>query len=203
MTAWDVLLRCKIGTLPVDLGRVCRELGIGLYSYTQGYEILRRYGLARYARGADGFLFREEDGALAAIFYNPHQPGGAAGVHDRPRGGTLCPGALLRWGAYGPAGGGQPRRPGGAGSRPIRLPAAGPGVCAAGAGAVHALCHPAGLRPEHPGLRGVRCTDAAAPDAGRPVDGGAWAVVLFPIARRVEALPAIRALHPGYSSSSS
>lgn len=76
MTAWDVLLRCKIGTLPVDLGRVCRELGIGLYSYTQGYEILRRYGLARYARGADGFLFREEADPLAAIFYNPHQPEG-------------------------------------------------------------------------------------------------------------------------------
>lgn len=76
MTAWDVLLRCGIETLPVDLRQICSRLGIGLYSYTQGYRILQRYGLGRYTYGADGFLFREEDGPLAVIFYNPHQTRG-------------------------------------------------------------------------------------------------------------------------------
>ena len=76
MTAWEVLLHCGIDALPVDLGRVCGQLGIGLYSYTQGYELLRRYGLGAYTRGADGFLFREEDGPLAVIFYEPSQPRG-------------------------------------------------------------------------------------------------------------------------------
>ena len=76
MTAWEVLLRCGIETLPVDLRQICSRLGIGLYSYTQGYRILQRYGLGRYTYGADGFLFREEDGPLAAIFYEPHQTRG-------------------------------------------------------------------------------------------------------------------------------
>ena len=57
MTAWEVLWRCGISELPVDLGQVCRRLGLGLYSYTQGYELLRRYNLTQHVRGADGFLF--------------------------------------------------------------------------------------------------------------------------------------------------
>lgn len=76
MTAWEVLWRCGISELPVDLGQVCRRLGLGLYSYTQGYELLRRYNLAQHVRGADGFLFREENGPLAAIFYRPEQSQG-------------------------------------------------------------------------------------------------------------------------------
>ena len=76
MTAWEVLLRCGIGTLPVDLRQICSRLGIGLYSYTQGYRILQMLNLGKYPRGADGFLFREEDGTLAIIFYNPHQTPG-------------------------------------------------------------------------------------------------------------------------------
>lgn len=76
MTAWEVLLRCGIGTLPVDLRQICSKLGIGLYSYTQGYRILQRLNLGAYTRGADGFLFREEDGQMAIIFYNPHQSRG-------------------------------------------------------------------------------------------------------------------------------
>ena len=76
MTAWEVLLRCGITELPVDLAQVCRGLGLGLYSYTQGYRVIQRCGLARYLHGADGFLFREADGPLAVVFYNPHQSQG-------------------------------------------------------------------------------------------------------------------------------
>ena len=100
MTAWEVLWRCGISELPVDLGQVCRRLGLGLYSYTQGYELLRRYNLAQHVHGADGFLFREEDGQHSAPL------GGGQGQPPRARGRPIrlpAPGPLLRPAGPGPA----------------------------------------------------------------------------------------------------
>lgn len=65
MTAWDVLLKCGICELPVDLQKVCKGLGIGLFSYSQGYRIIQKFGLVQYAIGADGFLFQIDDFAIA------------------------------------------------------------------------------------------------------------------------------------------
>lgn len=45
MTAWDVLLKCGICELPVDLRKVCKGLGIGLFSYSQGYSIIQNLDL--------------------------------------------------------------------------------------------------------------------------------------------------------------
>lgn len=55
MTAWDVLLKCGIFELPVDLQKVCKGLGIGLFSYSQGYRIIQKFGLVQYAIGAGRF----------------------------------------------------------------------------------------------------------------------------------------------------
>lgn len=74
MTAWDVLLKCGICELPVDLQKVCKGLGIGLFSYSQGYRIIQKFGLVQYAIGADGFLFQIDDFAIA--FYNQQQSKG-------------------------------------------------------------------------------------------------------------------------------
>lgn len=75
MTAWETLLYCGITKLPVDLKQICHKLGIGLLSYTQGYRIIQRYGLLPALRGADGFLFRVENGP-SIIFYRPEQTEG-------------------------------------------------------------------------------------------------------------------------------
>lgn len=44
MTAWDVLLKCGICELPVDLRKVCKGLGIGLFSYSQGILLSKNLG---------------------------------------------------------------------------------------------------------------------------------------------------------------
>lgn len=144
MTAWEVLWRCGISELPVDLGQVCRRLGLGLYSYTQGYELLRRYNLAQHVHGADGFLFREEDGPLAAIFYRPEQSQGRRCFTIAHEIGHFALGHRRRGQHSAPLGGGQGQPPRARG-RPIRLPAPGP------------LLRPAGPGPAHPFAIGQRC----------------------------------------------
>lgn len=72
MTAWDVLLKCGICELPVDLRKVCKGLGIGLFSYSQGYSIIQKLGLVHHTIGADGFLFQADGVSIA--FYNQQQP---------------------------------------------------------------------------------------------------------------------------------
>lgn len=59
MTAWDVLLKCGICELPVDLRKVCKGLGIGLFSYSQGYSIIQKLGLVHHTIGADGFCSKQ------------------------------------------------------------------------------------------------------------------------------------------------
>ena len=66
---WRLLLECGITELPVKVSAICRHLGVGLRTYTQGYELIRRAGLADRVRSGDGFLFRPEDGP-PVIFYN-------------------------------------------------------------------------------------------------------------------------------------
>ena len=64
MTAWDDLLKCGICELPVDLQKVCKGLGIGLFSYSQGYRIIQKFGFVEYVSGADGLLFQIDDVAI-------------------------------------------------------------------------------------------------------------------------------------------
>ena len=190
MTAWEVLWRCGISELPVDLGQVCRRLGLGLYSYTQGYELLRRYNLAKHVHGADGFLFREEDGPLAAIFYRPEQSQGRRCFTIAHEIGHFALGHC-------PAGGNTVRRSEAdkdsprARGRPIRLPAPGPLLRPAGPGPAHPLCHRAEMPPESPRRRGVRLPHGAAAGAGRPVHGGARPLLLLPLPLGVEDLSAV------------
>lgn len=74
MTAWEVLIKCGITELPVDLGEVCRQLSIGLYSYSQGYDIIQRHGLVKHIHDTDGLLFRQGDHAI--VLYNQTQNAG-------------------------------------------------------------------------------------------------------------------------------
>ena len=172
MTAWEVLWRCGISELPVDLGQVCRRLGLGLYSYTQGYELLRRYNLAGHLLQA-----RAEPGPPV--------------LYDCARDWPLRAGALPRRGQHSaPLGGGQGQPPRARG-RPIRLPAPGPLLRPAGPGPAHPLCHRAEMPPESPRRRGVRLPHGAAAGAGRPVHGGARPLLLLPLPLGVEDLSAV------------
>ena len=65
---WEILLRCGVRALPVQVGPICRALGVGLCSYGQGFELIRRFRLEGYVHGCDGFLFRL--GGRPVIFYN-------------------------------------------------------------------------------------------------------------------------------------
>lgn len=67
-----VLLDCGIDTLPVRVSLVCARLGVRLCSYGQGYELIRRFQLARHLHNSDGFLFRMDD--VPVIFYNQSRP---------------------------------------------------------------------------------------------------------------------------------
>ena len=71
-TPWDLLLRCGVAALPVRVAPLCRALGVGLCSYSQGYELLRRLRLGACLHDSDGFLFRLD--AVPVIFYNQSRP---------------------------------------------------------------------------------------------------------------------------------
>lgn len=71
-TPWDLLLRCGVAALPVRVAPLCRALGVGLCSYSQGYELLRRLRLGACLHDSDGFLLRLEGAPV--IFYNQSRP---------------------------------------------------------------------------------------------------------------------------------
>ena len=68
----QILLDCGVDRLPVGLGPVCARLGVRLYSYSQGYELIRRLGLAGQIHDSDGFLFQAD--GVSLIFYNQSRP---------------------------------------------------------------------------------------------------------------------------------
>ncbi len=72
---WKLLLDCGITELPVKVSRICKCLGVKLCTYTQGYTIMQKAGLASRIRSGDGFLFRPETGT-PVIFYNGFAPVG-------------------------------------------------------------------------------------------------------------------------------
>lgn len=70
--AWKILLECGICSLPVRVSLICTRLGVRLCSYSQGYELIRRFRLSGQLRGNDGFLFCLDQ--VPIIFYNQSRP---------------------------------------------------------------------------------------------------------------------------------
>ena len=69
---WKLLLDCGVDALPVGVGPICARLGVRLCSYSQGYELIRRFRLAGHLHGSDGFLFRLD--GVPVIFYSQARP---------------------------------------------------------------------------------------------------------------------------------
>ena len=53
--AWEILLACGVDRLPVDLNAVTRHLGVRVYSYGRGRELLASTGL----EALFGYLYLE------------------------------------------------------------------------------------------------------------------------------------------------
>ena len=66
--AWEMLLRHRVRTLPVDLIEICRREKIAVYTYAEAAEQLRALGLADRTAETDAFTF----GGI--IFYNARMP---------------------------------------------------------------------------------------------------------------------------------
>ncbi len=66
--AWDILLKCEITELPVDIKFICRWLGVPCCSYEKGRKKLERLGLLEHTRETDGFTIYQS--GLYCIFYN-------------------------------------------------------------------------------------------------------------------------------------
>jgi len=69
---WKVLLDCGICSLPVRVSGICRQMGIHLCSYGQGYSLIQQFHLGPQTHNSDGFLFRIGD--VPVIFYNQARP---------------------------------------------------------------------------------------------------------------------------------
>ena len=66
--AWEILLACGAEKLPVDLNAVVRHLGVRVYAYSRGRELLEKAGLEAVARQASGLTFYSGDQPV--ILYN-------------------------------------------------------------------------------------------------------------------------------------
>lgn len=55
-TAWKVLFKYQIGTLPVDVKKLCSDMGLVLHSYKIGAAYIKACGLERLAEENDGFV---------------------------------------------------------------------------------------------------------------------------------------------------
>ena len=66
--AWEILLACGVEKLPVDLNAVVRHLGVRVYAYSRGRELLDAAGLGNVARQVSGLTFYSGDQPV--ILYN-------------------------------------------------------------------------------------------------------------------------------------
>ena len=66
--AWEILLACGVDRLPVDLNGVVRQLGVRVYSYGRGRELLASTGLEAAAKQVSGLTFYSGDQPV--ILYN-------------------------------------------------------------------------------------------------------------------------------------
>lgn len=69
--AWRILIGCRVRELPVKVVKICRELGIAVFSYEKGHPIIERFNLFGHAAQTDGFtIFPDEP----TIFYDGSMP---------------------------------------------------------------------------------------------------------------------------------
>ena len=73
---WKILLASKVDRLPIDIDAVCSTLGIRVFSYDAGAEIIERAHLYRTARDFNGLTFYLRD--TPVILFNPRAAGGSS-----------------------------------------------------------------------------------------------------------------------------
>lgn len=66
--AWEILLACGVDRLPVDINTIVQHLGVRVYSYRRGRELLKSTGLAEVAKRVSGLTFYA--GHQPVILYN-------------------------------------------------------------------------------------------------------------------------------------
>ena len=66
--AWELLLRHRVKTLPVDLEEICRKENLSLFPYSENVENMETLGLTKHAEGNDAFCLSN-----GMIFYNDRQ----------------------------------------------------------------------------------------------------------------------------------
>lgn len=66
--AWQVLAKCKISSLPVNVGAICRGEHIRLVTYREGAELMERLQLRGHTIGNDAFSLKR------LIFYDDTKP---------------------------------------------------------------------------------------------------------------------------------
>lgn len=65
--AWRILIDCGVRELPVKVVKICREIGIAVFSYEKGRSIIERFNLLDHMDRTDGFtIFPDEP----TIFYD-------------------------------------------------------------------------------------------------------------------------------------
>lgn len=69
--AWHILLNYGVNTLPVPMQTLCSRMGIRLFSYSSGINLIRKYKLEKY-RINDGFSTILQNNYV--IFYNETVP---------------------------------------------------------------------------------------------------------------------------------
>ncbi len=62
--SWQILLNHNITSLPVQVSRICKNLGIAIISYSDGAELIYQLHLEEHCKESDGFIFQ------SCIFYN-------------------------------------------------------------------------------------------------------------------------------------
>ena len=69
--AWRILIDCQVHELPVKVVKICRELGIAVFSYEKGRSIIEKFNLLEHMARTDGFtIFPDEP----TIFYDGSMP---------------------------------------------------------------------------------------------------------------------------------
>ena len=66
--AWRVLAKCKISSLPVNVGEICRKEHVRLVTYREGAELIERLQLGGHTIGNDAFSLKR------LIFYDDTKP---------------------------------------------------------------------------------------------------------------------------------
>ena len=74
-TAWMVLFKYRIGTLPVDVKKLCDVMGIVLHSYKTGAAYIKACRLERLAEENDGFVTVIKNNYVVFINENALPPG--------------------------------------------------------------------------------------------------------------------------------